>query len=116
MEGRRGFLLGAAKLIGAGLTVAAVPAAMAKGMESLLWTPDREIIAGMQSGTTLSPYGPIYVTVHRGNPATQAICQWAVTPDGALLWESGINPSPIIFGAGQRLQRVSVFVDVIGED
>jgi hypothetical protein len=116
MEGRRGFLIGAAKLIGAGLTLAAVPSALAvaKDVEPLLWTPDRDLVPGRAelSNSTIGPYGPIYVSVHRGDPVNP-IMQYGVGPDQNFVWMA--RPERLVFARGHRLQRILVAVDVLPE-
>ncbi len=114
MESRRGFLIGAAKLIASGLTLAAVPNALAKSVEPLIWTPDRDIIdpRSTQRVDVVAPYGPLYITVHRGHPDKDTILKFAVSPGGNMLWDSWINRD-IVFADGARLQRITVLTDVV---
>lgn len=114
MESRRGFLIGAAKLIASGLTLAAVPTALAKSVEPLIWTPDRDIIdpRSTQRVDVVAPYGPLYVTVHRGSPDKHTILNFAVAPGCSTAWDSGVNGN-IVFADGARLQRITVFADVV---
>lgn len=114
IESRRGFLVGAAKLIGAGLTLAMVPKAMAHAAQPLLWTPEQGEPIPSGAGTMLSRIeapvaweaGPLYLTVHRGNP-TQSVVEFAFNPKGGMRWVSHPRDA-IVYGNGERLEDIVI--------
>ena len=129
-EGRRGFLVGAAKLVAAGLTLAALPPDVMRALngreERLLWTPETlqqdgslgEVVT--ERGITFSNYTvpvpalemPLRLALYRGPFADTPILTFAFNPRGGLVWQ--VPPSEgIVFGNGKVIQRLFVGCEVV---
>lgn len=115
MEGRRGFLIGAAKLIGAGMTLAAVPSGLANAAAPLLWTPDKEVVPvtefNQHQVSAISRYGALLITVSRFENRKE-ILRWGVAPGGILDYSPAFGRE-IVFGDGERLERITISVDIL---
>jgi len=128
IESRRGFLQGAAKLIGAGLTLALVPEVVARAAEPLIWTPEpgqpipfdrtgRRVAARVESVPFQSPLA-VYLTVHRQpihdqETLRQVVVSWALNPEsGGLQW-SVPEPDGIVCGTNRKLCRVGIWAETV---
>jgi hypothetical protein len=123
IESRRGFLVGAAKLIGAGLTLAMVPDVIAETAEPLLWTPEQcridkpgqrpgGIIQTSQTALVPGELGNLYVTVSRAETPQEALLKWGIGPHGTFLWKPPLH-DPIVFSNRKGLTEVFITTTVM---
>lgn len=115
IDSRRGFLVGAANVIGAGLTLALVPNVLARAAEPLLWTPEAGSLITDRHRVwskldAVLPEGPLYLSVHRGDPADPAL-QFSLGTNGGLRYSTGPREG-LRFGDGQVLQEISLLTRI----
>ncbi len=116
VNSRRGFLVGAAKLIGVGATLALVPAGLVRAAESALWLPESRERLEPQSGsavhsseTVLVPgdLGGLTVTVTRWATPQEPLVQFAIAPYGRMRWTMPAEEA-VRFGQRKALTELCV--------
>ncbi len=122
VNSRRGFLFGAAKLIGAGAALALVPAGLVRAAESALWVPahpddgreERNGSSVHSSQTALLPADVqgLYVTVTRWETPEEPLVRFSINGQhGGMRWTMPPGES-VRFGQRKALTELCVYSQV----